>query len=200
MHACLFMLLTELRTLWFAKERRTSQSCRLFGLYSKYRQSNCMTTNFYKYNVRRVPMHSTPTSTQIYKHKYVSRRFCRNTFFTCTSILIWKVTQNSWIHKTKGYFHLCFRIRGSFTCQTTLINIKSISKLAQNILLLDFWVFFYLRDKTKPFKARTTLNITRTCDASATFSVSKCIVLFPCFSLLISAKNFENKLSDCNDK
>ena len=28
---------------------------------------------------------------------------------------------------------------------------------------------------------------------------SKCIVLFPCFSLLISAKNFENKLSDCND-
>ena len=28
---------------------------------------------------------------------------------------------------------------------------------------------------------------------------SKCIVLFPCLSLLICAKNFENKLSYCND-
>ena len=28
---------------------------------------------------------------------------------------------------------------------------------------------------------------------------SKCIVLFPCLGLLICAKNFENKLSYCND-
>ena len=28
---------------------------------------------------------------------------------------------------------------------------------------------------------------------------SKCIVLFPCLSILTCAKNFENKLSYCND-